>query len=116
MPGGGARAADEQARGGDGELSHERGAWALGFDAVGRIPRHLGGIAAGIAALLVVPSSAFAGKAFIDGVTAGEVTTSSAIIWAQTKKQHAGRQAITADIEPVRGSNVGEGVLGLNST
>jgi phosphodiesterase/alkaline phosphatase D-like protein len=51
---------------------------------VGRSPRNLGGLA--IAALvLAVPASASA-KGFTNGVTAGEVSDSSAIVWAQTTK------------------------------
>ncbi len=51
---------------------------------MGRNPRNLAGLA--IAALmLALPASAGA-KAFTNGVTAGEVTSSSAIIWGQTVK------------------------------
>jgi alkaline phosphatase D len=39
-----------------------------------------------IVAALAVPAAASASSPFVDGVTAGEVTQSSAIIWAQTKK------------------------------
>ena len=38
------------------------------------------------AVALVVPASASAGNGFIDGVTAGEVTDSSALVWGQLKK------------------------------
>jgi alkaline phosphatase D len=49
---------------------------------VGRIPRYLPGVAA-LAAALAVPTAASANR-FVDGVTAGEVTPHSAIVWAQT--------------------------------
>jgi phosphodiesterase/alkaline phosphatase D-like protein len=52
---------------------------------VGRNPRNLAGLA--VAALaLALPATALAGNGFTNGVTAGEVTDSSAIIWGQTKK------------------------------
>jgi alkaline phosphatase D len=35
---------------------------------------------------LAVPGSAFAAKGFVDGVTAGEVTAHSAILWARAKR------------------------------
>jgi len=52
---------------------------------VGRTPRHLGGLAVAAIAL-GAPVSASAGTGFTNGVTAGEVTSSSAIIWGQTAK------------------------------
>jgi phosphodiesterase/alkaline phosphatase D-like protein len=59
---------------------------------VGRTPLRLGGIA--IAVAFAVPGSAFGANGFIDGVTAGEVTNHSAIVWAQTKKP--GKVTVTA--------------------
>jgi alkaline phosphatase D len=54
---------------------------------VGRIPRIAGlGVAAAGAALLYAPAAGFAASPFTDGVTAGEITQSSAIVWGQTKK------------------------------
>lgn len=51
---------------------------------MGRNPRTLGGLA--VAALtLALPASAL-GKGFENGVTAGEITPSTAIIWAQATK------------------------------
>jgi phosphodiesterase/alkaline phosphatase D-like protein len=53
---------------------------------VGRIPRSAGLGGAAVAALLFAAAPAGAASPFINGVTAGEVTQSSAIVWAQTKK------------------------------
>jgi phosphodiesterase/alkaline phosphatase D-like protein len=52
---------------------------------VGRSPRKLGGLAVASFAL-AAPASALAGTGFTNGVTAGDVSDSSAIVWGQTTK------------------------------
>jgi phosphodiesterase/alkaline phosphatase D-like protein len=57
---------------------------------VGRSPGYLAGAAlAVVIAALLAPGSALAANGFRDGITAGEITAHSAIIWGQTK--HPGR-------------------------
>jgi len=51
---------------------------------VGRTPLRLGGFALAVA--LGAPASALGSNGFTHGVTAGEITDGSAIIWAQTKR------------------------------
>ena len=51
---------------------------------MGRTPLRLGGVA--IAAVVAAPGPALGANGFIDGVTAGEITDRSAVIWAQTKR------------------------------
>ena len=52
---------------------------------MGRSPRKLGGLAVAVFAL-AAPASALAGTGFTNGVTAGDVSDSSAIVWGQTTK------------------------------
>jgi alkaline phosphatase D len=51
---------------------------------VGRIPRQAIGFASAVAVALALPAAAPAAPPFINGVTAGEITQDSAIIWGQT--------------------------------
>jgi phosphodiesterase/alkaline phosphatase D-like protein len=51
---------------------------------VGRTPLRLGGIAVAVALAASAPASA--ANRFIDGVTAGEITSHSAIVWGQTRR------------------------------
>jgi alkaline phosphatase D len=84
---------------------------------VGRSPRYLGGVAA-VVGLLAVPAAAQAANGFTDGVTAGDVGDSSAIIWARTTKPESSKKgAIALKVESVGGRHRSSvGVLGLNST
>jgi phosphodiesterase/alkaline phosphatase D-like protein len=78
---------------------------------VGRIPRHLGGLAVAAIAL-AVPASASAGNSFIDGVTAGEVTDNSAIIWGQTKQP----ATVKAKVSVRSSDSQGTGITTLKTT
>jgi alkaline phosphatase D len=64
--------------------------------------------------VLGAPASASAGSAFINGVTAGEVTSSSAIIWAQTAKPGNVMASVTQ--KSGGSSRQDEGILGLKTT
>jgi phosphodiesterase/alkaline phosphatase D-like protein len=65
---------------------------------VGRISRYLGGMAAVAAiAAILVPASALAAGRFTSGVTAGEVTSSSAIVWARTNVDATVRVRVATD-------------------
>jgi alkaline phosphatase D len=79
---------------------------------VGRNPRHLGGLVVAAIAL-AAPASASA-TPFINGVTAGEVTDSSAIIWGQTAKP----AKVVAFVTQKGGgsSQQDQGILGLKTT
>jgi phosphodiesterase/alkaline phosphatase D-like protein len=50
---------------------------------------HLAGMVVAATVALVLPGSAFAARGFINGVTAGEITAHSAIVWGQAK--HSGK-------------------------
>src|SRR5262245_4658453 len=66
--------------------------FALDCRSVGRSPRHLGGVAAiaMMAAVLLVPATAPAQViGFTSGVTAGEVTAHTAILWGRTDQSGA---------------------------
>jgi alkaline phosphatase D len=68
---------------------------------VGRTRWYLAGAAA-TAALFALPASALAANGFTDGVTAGEVTKSSAIVWARTIKP----ANVTASVQTVSGNTI----------
>jgi alkaline phosphatase D len=87
----------------------------IGSVSVGWGARRLAVIAVAAAcAALVVPGSALAAKGFVDGVTAGEVTAHSAILWARAK--HPGRVGATVTSQPGAGNSaIGFVVAGLRA-
>jgi alkaline phosphatase D len=64
---------------------------------VGRVPLWAIGAAAVTSVALVAPQVAFAAAPFINGVTAGEITPSSAIIWGQTATTGNVRAQVATD-------------------
>jgi phosphodiesterase/alkaline phosphatase D-like protein len=71
---------------------------------------------AAVVGMLAVASSAQAANGFIDGVTAGDISDSSAIIWARTTNAHTAKPGpITAEVDPVGHGRVSIRVLGLRS-
>src|SRR4051794_6557913 len=65
--------------------------------AVGRSSRHRAIVVAATAAALLMPGSALAEKKFTSGVTAGEVTAHSAIIWARAAREGPVRAQVAKD-------------------
>jgi phosphodiesterase/alkaline phosphatase D-like protein len=64
---------------------------------VGRTSRYLGGMAAAATVAMLVPVSALGHNGFTSGVTAGEVTSNSAIVWARASRQVAVRAQLATD-------------------
>jgi alkaline phosphatase D len=64
---------------------------------VGRIPRQAIGLASVVAAALALPAVAPAAPPFINGVTAGEITEDSAIIWGQSETTGNVRAQVATD-------------------
>jgi alkaline phosphatase D len=64
---------------------------------VGRSWRHLAGLTAATAVVLLVPGSALAETGFTSGVTAGEITAHSAIIWARAANEGPLRAQVATD-------------------
>jgi phosphodiesterase/alkaline phosphatase D-like protein len=71
-------------------------------------------VAAAAAVAVLTPGSALAAKGFTGGVTAGEITDHSAIIWARTKSPGP----VSAQVTPVKssGRTVSIGILGLRAS
>jgi alkaline phosphatase D len=65
---------------------------------VGRITRYLAGAATTVAtAAMLLPASAPAADVFTSGVTAGEITSSSALVWGRANRQASIRAQLATD-------------------
>jgi phosphodiesterase/alkaline phosphatase D-like protein len=65
---------------------------------VGRITRYLAGAATTLAAAaMLLPASALGADAFTSGVTSGEITSSSALVWGRANRQASIRAQLATD-------------------
>src|ERR671914_330664 len=63
--------------------------------------------------LLTLTPSAFAARGFSLGVTAGEVTSTSAVLWAKANRSGGYRAALSARLGPNTAQTIG--VIGLRA-